>query len=131
MPLALIKTVIYINQSFILKNLMKCDSCNKELTFLYFVGRDNVCHKCIARHTVFKEVGESEDGIMRKAMRAFEIKCFEDLRNITAAQADDLAMGLIKEKNKQTVKYKKNKGSSVKVDGGDALDYQSELDTEY
>jgi hypothetical protein len=110
---------------------MKCDSCNKELTFLYFIGKDNVCHRCIARNTVFKEVGESEDAILRKALRAFEIKCFDDLKNITAMQADDLAMGLIKEKNAQTVKYKKNKNSAVKVDGGDSLDYQTEMDTEY
>jgi hypothetical protein len=110
---------------------MKCDICKKELTFLYFIGKDNVCNKCIARHTVFKEVGESEDQIMRKALRAFEITCFDDLKKITAMQADDLAMGMIKEKNKQTVKYKKNKDSAVKVDGGDALSYQDELDMNY
>lgn len=110
---------------------MKCDSCNKDLTFLYFIGKDNVCHRCVARHTVFKEVGESEDSILRKALRAFDITCFDDLKNVTAMQADDLSMGMIKEKNKQTVKYKKNKSSAVKVDGGDTLDYQTELDTEY
>ena len=110
---------------------MKCDSCKKELTFLYFIGKDNVCHRCIARNTVFKEVGESEDALLRKALRAFEIKSFDDLKKVTAMQADDLAMGMIKEKNKQTVKYKKNKSSAVKVDGGDSLDYQTELDTEY
>jgi len=110
---------------------MKCDICKKELTFLYFIGKDNVCHKCIARYTVFKEVGESEDTLLRKALRAFDIKGFDDLKMVTAMQADDLAMGMIKEKSKQTVKYKKNKSSAVKVDGGDALDYQTELDTEY
>jgi hypothetical protein len=110
---------------------MKCDSCKKELTFLYFIGKDNVCHRCIAKHTVFKEVGESEDTLLRKALRSFEIKCFDDLKKITAKQADDLAMGFIKEKNTQTVKYKKNKTSAVKVDDGDTLDYQTEMDTEY
>jgi hypothetical protein len=110
---------------------MKCDVCKKEFTFLYFIGKDNACHKCIAKYTVFKEVGESEDAILRKALRAFDINGFEDLKKITAMQADDLAMGLIKEKNVQTIKYKKNKSSAVKVDGGDALDYQTEMDTEY
>jgi hypothetical protein len=110
---------------------MICNCCNKEKTFLYFIGKDNVCHRCIARKTVFKEVGESEDTILRKALRAFEIKCFDDLMKITAKQADDLAMGFIKEKNTQTVKYKKNKSSAVKVDDGDTLDYQTEMDTEY
>ncbi|MFH2020462.1 MAG: hypothetical protein ABIJ34_03550 [archaeon] len=110
---------------------MKCDSCHKEITFLYFIGKDNVCNKCIAKYTVFKEVNESEDGLLRKALRAFEIKCFDDLKKITAAEADKLAMGMIRERNVQTVKYKKNKGSAVTVDGGDSLDYQDELDMSY
>ena len=107
---------------------MLCDSCKKEITFLYFIGKDNVCNKCIAKHSVFKEVSESEDTLLRKALRAFDINCFDDLRKITATQADDLALGLIKEKNKQTFKYKKNKASAVVVDAGDTLDYQTELD---
>src|SRR3972149_285935 len=107
---------------------MRCDVCNKEITFLYFIGKNNVCHRCIAKNTVFKEVGESEDTILRKALRAFDIKCFDDLKQVTAKQADDLAMGFIREKNKQTVKYKKNTSSAVKVDGGDSLDYQTEYD---
>ena len=110
---------------------MKCDVCKKELTFLYFIGKDNVCHRCIGKNTVFKEVGESEDTILRKALRTYNITCFNDLKSVTAKQADDLAMGLIREKNKQTIKYKKNKSSAVKVDGGDSLDYQTEMDTEY
>ncbi|NTV23574.1 MAG: hypothetical protein HGA85_04325 [Nanoarchaeota archaeon] len=110
---------------------MRCDVCKKDLTFLYFIGKDNVCHRCVARHTVFKEVGESEDTVMRKALRAYDIKCFDDLRKITNMQYDDLAMGLVKEKNTQTVKYKKNKSSAVVVDDDDSLDYQTELDTEY
>ncbi|MCM2324862.1 MAG: hypothetical protein NDI94_00215 [Candidatus Woesearchaeota archaeon] len=110
---------------------MKCDSCKKEITFLYFIGKDNVCNKCIAKHTVFKEVRESEDGLLRKALRAFEIKCFDDLKKVSAADSDKLAMGMIKEKNKETVKYKKNKTSAVIVDDGDSLDYQDELDTTY
>ena len=107
---------------------MLCDVCKKEITFLYFIGKDNVCNKCIAKYSVFKEVSESEDTLLRKALRAFDIKCFDDLKKITAAQADDLALGLIKEKNKQTFKYKKNKSSAVVVDSGDPLDYQTELD---
>ncbi|MEM2131085.1 MAG: hypothetical protein QXR96_01045 [Candidatus Woesearchaeota archaeon] len=110
---------------------MKCDVCKKEYMFLYFIGKDNVCHKCIAKHTVFKEVGESEDALLRKALRAFEVKSFEDLKKITSIQAEELALGIIKEKNKQTIKYKKNKQSAVKVDSGDTLDYQTELDIEY
>ena len=110
---------------------MKCDSCKKEITFLYFIGKDNICNKCIAKHYVFKEVSESEDTLLRKALRSFDIKCFEDLKKITADQADKLAMGIIKEKNAQTVKYKKNNASAVKVDDGDSLDYQDELDLSY
>ena len=110
---------------------MRCDSCNKEITFLYFIGKDNICNKCIAKYSVFKEVSESEDTLLRKALRAFEIKGFEDLKKITLEQADKLAMGMIREKNQQTVKYKKNNASAVKVDDGDSLDYQDELDLSY
>ena len=107
---------------------MKCDICNREFTFLYFIGKDNVCNKCIAKHTVFKEVRHSEDDLLRKAMRAFEIKSFEDLKKITDAQLDELSMGNIKEKKVKTFKYKKNTSSSVKIDDGDYLDSQTELD---
>ena len=107
---------------------MKCDSCGKEIMFLYFIGKSNVCNKCIAKHTVFKEVKVSEDAILRKALRAFDIKNFDDLKKITNAQLDKLSMGLIKLKSKQTVKYKKNQNSAVKVDDGDYLDPQTELD---
>jgi len=107
---------------------MICDECGKELMFLYFIGKSNVCHKCIGKFTVFKEVKVSEDALLRKALRAFEINDFEDLKAITDSQLDELAMGNIKEKNAQTVKYKKNKASAVEVDDGDSLDYQTELD---
>ncbi|MBN2367758.1 hypothetical protein JXC34_01970 [Candidatus Woesearchaeota archaeon] len=109
---------------------MKCDICNKEFTFLYFIGRSNVCNKCIAKHTVFKEVRHSEDELLRKAMRAFDIKSFDDLRKITDDQLDELAMGMVKEKKVKTFKYKKNAGP-VKIDGGDYLDAQTELDMEF
>jgi len=110
---------------------MKCDSCGKELMFLYFIGKDNVCNKCIARYTVFKEVKVSEDALLRKALRAYDIKCFDDLKKLTNKDFDDLALGHVKEKKTQTVKYKKNTGSAVKVDSGDYLDPQVELDTSY
>ncbi|MBT3720313.1 hypothetical protein HN789_05495 [archaeon] len=110
---------------------MKCYVCDKELNFLYFVGKDNVCNKCIAKHTVFKEVKVSEDILLRKALRSFEIKGFEDLKNISYADVDKLAHGQIKEKSKQTVKFKKNKVSAVSVDDGDYLDPQTELDMSY
>ena len=107
---------------------MICDSCGKEIMFLYFIGKNNVCNKCIGKHTVFKEVKVSEDALLRKALRTFDIKSFDDLKKITNAQVDKLAMGLIKQKSKQTVKYKKNKSSAVTVDDGDYLDPQTELD---
>jgi len=107
---------------------MKCDVCNKEFMFLYFIGKSNVCNKCIGKHTVFKEVKVSEDALLRKALRTFEVKSFEDLKQITNTQLDELEMGMIKQKKAQTVKYKKNKGSAVRIDGGDYLDAQTELD---
>jgi len=108
---------------------MKCDICNKEFTFLYFIGRSNVCNKCIAKYTVFKEVRYSEDAMLKKALRAFDIKSFDELKAIKEWQLDELAIGNIKEKRKQSFKYKKNRASAVKVDGGDILDYQDEYDT--
>ena len=110
---------------------MKCDTCKKDLTFLYFIGRSNVCNKCIAKHTVFKEVKYSEDALMKKAMRAFDVKSFEDLQKIQESQLDELEMGMVKEKRGQSFKYKKNKASAVSVDAGDSLDYQDEYDISY
>lgn len=110
---------------------MKCDVCNKELNFLYFIGKNNVCNKCVGKYTVFKEVKVSEDIMLRKALRAFEIKDFEDLKKISNADVDKLAMGMIKEKTSKTFKYKKNNASAVKVDDGDYLDPQIELDLSY
>ena len=107
---------------------MKCDICNKEYSFLYFIGKNNVCNKCVAKHTVFKEVRVSEDALLRKAMRAFDVKDFDDLKKITNYQLDELVMGNIEDKRKKTFKYKKNKASAVHVGKGDSLDYQDELD---
>jgi hypothetical protein len=107
---------------------MKCDVCKKEFTFLYFIGKDNVCNKCVGKHTVFKEVKLSEDELLRKAMRTFDIKSFEDLKKITYAEVEKLKSGIIKQKNIKTFKYKKNKASAVVVDDGDYLDPQDELD---
>ena len=58
--------------------------------------------------------------------RIFEISLF-----IFFVALSIFIYSLIKEKKKQTIKYKKNIGSAVKVDSGDSLDYQSELDTDY
>ncbi len=110
---------------------MKCDKCSKEMTFLYFIGKSNVCNKCIAKYTVFKEVKESEDALLRKALRAFRIKTFDDLAKISYAELDMLKMGLVKQKKSQTFKYKKNQASAVRVGKGDHLDPQTELDMSY
>jgi len=110
---------------------MKCESCNKELMFLYFIGKSNVCHKCVGKYTVFKEVKTSEDALLRKALRSFDIKSFDDLKAITNADLERLQMGKVKVKSKQTFKYKKNTNSAVKVDDGDYLDPQAELDISY
>jgi len=110
---------------------MQCDQCKKDITFLYYIGRSNICNKCIGKYTVFKEVRNSEDALLRKALRAFDIKTFDDLKNVTEVQLDELSMGNIKEKSKQTLKYKKNKTSAVSVGTEDTLDYQTEYDTEY
>ena len=107
---------------------MKCDICSREFSFLYFIGKNNVCNKCVAKHTVFKEVRHSEDALLRRAIRAFEVKDFEDLKKITNYQLDELEMGNVQDKKKKTFKYKKNKASAVKVDSGDYLDPQTELD---
>ena len=109
---------------------MKCDVCNKEFTFLYFIGKNNVCNKCIAKHTVFKEVDESEDAILRKAMRSFDVNSFDDLKNINKLQIEKLKKGLVKDKNRPTFKYKDNKNSAVNVGSKTEMDPQEEYDIE-
>ncbi len=109
---------------------MKCEICGKEYNFLYFIGKSNVCHKCVAKHTVFTEVKESDDVLLRKAMRAFDIKSFGELLRITPEQKIALEEGRIRKMRNKTFKYKSNKGSSVRVGKGDSLDYQEEYDIE-
>ena len=46
-------------------------------------------------------------------------------------QNDKLKMGVIIDKHIKSFKYKNNATSAVKVDKGDFLDPQSELDTSY
>ncbi len=107
---------------------MECNICGKEKLWLIFIGKDSVCSNCIAKHTVFKEVRNSDERMLRKAIRAFDIIGFEQLKKVTNGQVDELAMGLIKAKNRPTVKFKKNNESSVKVDKEDSLDPLSEQD---
>lgn len=81
------------------------------------------------KHTLFKELRLSDESRLRKALRAFDINCFNDLKNIKEHQLELLENGKIQEKSKQTVKYKKNKQSIIRTDAKeDTLDPMSEMD---
>lgn len=108
---------------------MLCSICGKEKMWLLFIGKDNVCTNCVAKHTVFTEVKNSNEIMLRKALRTLDINSFDDLKKVTPEQVDDLALGAIKSKNpKPTLKLKKNAKSSVQVDTDDLLDPMTEQD---
>ena len=105
---------------------MKCDICGKDYMWLIFIGKDNVCSKCISKYTVFKEVKHSNETRLRLALRKLEIKNFDDLKKIKNYDLEELDS--LPLKKKQTVKFKKNIKSAVKVDAADAIDLMSEQD---
>ncbi len=84
---------------------MRCDICSKDFLFLNFIGKDNVCTNCIARHTVFKEIKTVGEARLKKALRVFPVRSFEDLKMIKEHEVEDVE----KMPDKETVKVKKNK----------------------
>ena len=106
---------------------MRCDICNKDYMFLHFIGRDNVCTNCIAKHTVFREIKTTSEARLKKALRAFEINSFEDLKNITEYQIEEIENK--PNLKKETIKLKKNKAKNPSLkNSDDAGDPMSEMD---
>lgn len=108
---------------------MKCDICQKENLWLIYIGKDNVCSNCIARNTVFKEVGNSDESRLRKALRSFDINSFEDLRQLKEYQVEQMDTKRFVPSKKNIIKYKKNRQSPIAVNKNqDELDLMSEQD---
>ncbi|MBD3202777.1 hypothetical protein GF327_00650 [Candidatus Woesearchaeota archaeon] len=86
---------------------MKCTNCSKDKLFLHLIGKDSICAKCIVKHTVFKEVAESSEARLRKALRVFDVRSFEELKKVKDYSYEELKK--MKPKRQNTVKYKKKK----------------------
>lgn len=106
---------------------MKCSSCGKEKLWLHFIGKDCVCGPCIAKNTVFKEMKTSNDMMLKKAIRTFDINSYQDLKSITQKQFNDLAEGKIKEKEQSTIIFKKNAEANITKDLQDDIDEYDQL----
>ncbi|MBT3464659.1 hypothetical protein HOD20_07180 [archaeon] len=105
---------------------MDCSICGKQSLWLHFIGKDNVCVKCIAKNTVFKDIKTKDESRLKKALRVFDISCFEDLKNLKYSDVENLES--MKDRRKQTAKYKTVK-SNIKIDSkNDSMDLISELD---
>ena len=61
-------------------------------------------------------------------MRAFDIKSFDQLKEITETQLEALKEGKIKSKRGESFKYKDNRESKVRVGKEDYMEDQEELD---
>lgn len=85
---------------------MKCSSCGKEQNWLYYIGTDNVCNKCLEKDTIFKEIRFSNDKRLNIVLKKRKISNFKDLCNITEDDYDNI---LLTEPNIGNYKPKKNK----------------------
>lgn len=86
---------------------MKCTICGKENSWLTYIGTDNVCSKCITKHTIFKEARFSDDKRISKVLRRRSIANFEEFKKIDDdeyekihAEKDDPSIRKYKEKKK-------------------------------
>ena len=93
---------------------MRCTSCQKESAWLHCIGTDNVCAKCIAKHTLFKEVRFSDESRLAKVLRRRPIGSFDALKAITVKDFDIINA----EPDQPTIKkYKeKKKGDIENID---------------
>lgn len=85
---------------------MKCTSCGKEKHWLFFIGKDNVCNKCIEKNTIFKEIRFSKDKRLNIVLKKRKIKSFKQLCNFTEEDYENI---LLTEPNIGTYKPKENK----------------------
>ncbi|MBN2422333.1 hypothetical protein JXB41_03835 [Candidatus Woesearchaeota archaeon] len=106
---------------------MQCDICKKNYLFLHFVGKDNVCNNCIAKYTVFKEIKTTSEARLKKALRAFDINSFEDLKNIKEHQLEKLENQALPKKAKVTYKTNRLPKRNMLL-SEDAQDPMSEMD---
>ena len=84
--------------------------------FLQIMGKDSVCSQCIVKYTPFKEVRKGSETRLRKAMRVFDIKSFEELKNLKEEDLEDLENK--KDKRQCTIKYKEIKKKAQDDDDG-------------
>ena len=73
-----------------------------------------------------KDIKTKDESRLKKALRVFDISCFEDLKNLKYSDVENLES--MKDRRKQTAKYKTVK-SNIKIDSkNDSMDLISELD---
>ena len=71
---------------------MKCSVCGKEHNWLNFIGKDNVCNKCIEKKTIFKEIRFSNDKRLTIALKKRKIESFSDLCKMTEEDFDNILL---------------------------------------
>jgi len=98
---------LFIIPIFFRSGTMKCTICGKENSRLTYVGKDNVCSKCMTKYTIFKEARFSDDKRISKVLRRRKMESFEDLKKIDEKEyerineeKDDPSIRKYKEKRK-------------------------------
>jgi hypothetical protein len=97
---------------------MKCSACGKESSWLNYIGIDNICNKCIEKHTIFKEIRFSNDRRLMIALKKRKIKNFEDIKKITETDFENI---LLTDPNIGTYKPKTNKAKKGEDDDDDDI----------
>jgi len=99
---------------------MKCTICDKDNSWLSYIGKDYVCSKCIVKHTIFKEIRFSDEKRLKKVLRRRKLNSFDDLKNITEKdfeqinlEKDDPHAKKYKEQNKEDVQNKEENNPPV------------------
>jgi len=92
---------------------MKCTNCSKEFNWLYYIGGDNVCNKCIEKFTIFKEIRFSNEKRLNIVLKKRKINSFVELQKVTEEDYENI---LLTEPNIGKYKPKANKKKS---DGDD------------
>ena len=95
---------------------MKCTNCGKEQNWLYFVGSDNICSKCIEKMTIFKEIRFSNEKRLNIVLKKRKITNFSQLCSVTEEDYENI---LLTEPNIGDYKPKLNKNKKKIEDEAD------------
>lgn len=70
---------------------MKCDNCKAESKWLEIVGKQFICHKCLAKHKLMGTILRTHQDTFTHILKKLKTKDFQEYLRITEEDIDRVA----------------------------------------